>query len=90
RQLAGYLDRFSDALDYRDAHSRGLPLGSGEVESAHRYIPQKRLKNIPQKRLKIAGACWSPATINPILALRVLRANGWWEDFWAKRTQTAA
>ncbi|MFT7580198.1 MAG: hypothetical protein ACI9MR_001865, partial [Myxococcota bacterium] len=24
----------------------------------------------------------SPRTINPMLALRVLRANGWWQDFW--------
>ena len=48
--------------------------GSGEVESAHRYIPQKRMK--------IPGACWSPATINPMLALRVMRENDWWEPFW--------
>jgi hypothetical protein len=38
----------------------GLPIGSGEVESAHRYIPQKRLK--------IPGATWHPDTINPMLA----------------------
>jgi hypothetical protein len=74
RRLSTYLARFADALDYRQAYEKGFPIGSGEVESAHRYIPQKRLK--------IAGACWSPRTINPMLALRVLRANGWWQDFW--------
>lgn len=73
--LAKYLDRFKDAVDYEKARESGYPTGSGEVESAHRYIPQKRLK--------IAGACWSPSTINPMLALRVLRENEWWEDFWA-------
>lgn len=52
----------------------GLPVGSGEIESAHRYIPQKRLK--------IPGACWHPNTINPMLALRIIRANNWWQDFW--------
>jgi hypothetical protein len=38
--------------------------------------------NIPQKRLKIPRATWHPNTINPMLALRVIRANDWWNDFW--------
>ncbi len=42
--LSEYLQRFSDAVDYDYFHAIGLPIGSGEVESAHRYIPQKRLK----------------------------------------------
>ena len=28
------------------------------------------------------GATWHPNMINPILALRVIRANHWWADFW--------
>ncbi len=75
RCLAEYLRRFHDAVDYENARASGYPTGSGEVESAHRYIPQKRLK--------IPGACWSPANLNPMLALRVLRENDWWDDFWA-------
>jgi len=82
RQLAGYLTRFSNAVDYERAHEAGIPLGSGEVESAHRYVPQKRMK--------IPGACWHPHNINPMLALRVLRANGWWDDFWKSRQPAAA
>ncbi len=69
-----YLERFCDALDYDKYRALGLPIGSGEIESAHRYIPQKRLK--------IPGATWHPDTINPMLALRVVRANDWWDDFW--------
>lgn len=42
--LSGYLKRFRDAVDYDYFRAIGLPIGSGEVESAHRYIPQKRLK----------------------------------------------
>ena len=61
------------AVDYEKARASGYPTGSGEVESAHRYIPQKRLK--------IPGAGWAPATINPMLALRVMRENDWWESF---------
>lgn len=74
--LFQYLKRFRDAVDYDKFRAMGLPIGSGEVESAHRYIPQKRLK--------IPGATWHPDTINPMLALRIIRANGWWEDFWTR------
>ena len=74
RQLAGYLEQFRDCVHYDAYKERGLPIGSGEVESAHR--------SIPQKRLKLPGATWKPETINPMLALRVIRANDWWEDYW--------
>lgn len=72
--LSKYLFRFRSAVHYDKYRSMGLPIGSGEIESAHRYIPQKRLK--------IPGATWHPDTINPMLALRVIRANHWWADFW--------
>ena len=72
--LAKYLQRFADACYYELYKIQGLPIGSGEVESAHRYIPQKRLK--------IPGATWAPDSVNPMLALRVIRANNWWSDFW--------
>jgi hypothetical protein len=78
RQFIGYLSRFQDAVDYDRFKELGYPIGSGEVESAHR--------SIPQKRLKLPGACWHPDSINPMLALRVVRANEWWNDYWAHRT----
>ncbi len=74
--LANYLIRFQDCVHYDKFKSLGLPIGSGEIESAHKYIPQKRLK--------IAGATWHPLTINPMLALRIIRANDWWSEFWDK------
>lgn len=73
KRLIGYLTRFNDALDYNNYKFKGYPIGSGEIESAH--------KSIPQKRLKIPGASWNPASIDPMLSLRILRANNWWEDF---------
>jgi hypothetical protein len=60
-------------LDYDKFKSLGYPIGSGEIESAH--------KSIPQKRLKIPGASWNADSIDPMLALRILRANDWWERF---------
>jgi hypothetical protein len=79
RQLIDHLWRFEDSVDYGAYHACGWPLGSGEVESAHRYIPQERLK--------IAGACWNPDNVNPMLALRVVRANHWWDEFWQWRLE---
>jgi hypothetical protein len=82
RQLIGYMDRFQDAMDYQKFKDEGLPIGSGEVESAHRYVPQKRLK--------LPGAFWHPGNINPMVSLRVLRADDWWNDFWEDRSTKRA
>ena len=79
RRLIGYLERFQDALNYDVFKADGYPIGSGEIESAH--------KSIPQKRLKIPGASWHPDSIDPMLALRILRADDWWDDFWNQRTE---
>ena len=79
RRLIGYIKRFIEALDYNKFKAKDYPIGSGEIESAH--------KSIPQKRLKIPGAGWKPESINPMLALRVLRADDWWEDFWNQRLE---
>lgn len=79
RRLIGYVTRFHDAMNYNEFREKGYPIGSGEVESAHR--------SVPQRRLKIPGACWHPDSVNPMVALRVLRANNWWNDFWNERTR---
>lgn len=71
--LVEYLTRFADAVDYGRFKANGWPLGSGGVESSHRYVPQEHLK--------IPVACWYPDTVNPMLALRVIRANDWWNNF---------
>jgi hypothetical protein len=56
------------------ALQRGLPIGSGDIESAHRYIIQEWLK--------LPGAWWSPAHIETMLALRLNRANREWQAYW--------
>jgi hypothetical protein len=61
-------------LDYKGALAKGLPLGSGEIESAHRYVIQHRLK--------LPGAWWKADNVEPRLALRVVRANEDWEKYW--------
>jgi hypothetical protein len=44
-----------------------LPIGSGEIESAHCYIIQSQLK--------CSGSWWTVKNTETILALRVLRVN---------------
>ena len=51
------------------------------TESAHRYVFQKRLK--------ISGAWWK-MDLKKVIALRVLRANRGWEDYWTNVHQEAA
>jgi hypothetical protein len=85
RNLAAYIKRFRQCIHYEKYQSEGLPIGSGEVESAHRTIPQRRLK--------LPGTWWHPTRINSMLALLILHPNGWWEEFWTwrrSRTQRAA
>ena len=61
-------------FDYLGALQAKLPIGSGRIESAHRYVIQERLK--------IPGAWWKIDNADKMLALRVSRANGNWENYW--------
>lgn len=76
-----YLNNRKSCLNYKDAIDNNLPIGSGEIESGHRHIIQKRLK--------IAGAWWKTQTAEIMLALRVLRANNDWNDYWEHREKAA-
>ena len=69
-----YLSNRKDQLDYKGAIEKGLPIGSGEIESAHRYVIQKRLK--------LPGAWWITDNIESMLRLRVVRANDDWQEYW--------
>lgn len=77
-----YISNRTNQLDYKSALAAGLPIGSGEIESAHRYVIQNRLK--------LAGAWWKAENAKRMLALRVLRANGDWGIYWENRRQKAA
>ena len=82
RRCWRYLGQRQHQLDYESAISQGLPIGSGEVESAHRYVIQKRLK--------LPGAWWQAANAENMLALRVSRANKEWNGYWATQLRYAA
>jgi len=69
-----YLSNRLGQFDYPNAKSQDLPIGSGEVESAHRYVIQKRLK--------LPGAWWAPDKAKYMLSLREVRANHQWNNYW--------
>jgi hypothetical protein len=69
-----YLINRPGQFQYYAALQAGLPIGSGEVESAHRYVIQKRLK--------LSGAWWKAENAQVMLNLRVTRANGRWRQYW--------
>lgn len=81
RSCHRYLSRRQHQLDYPSALANDLPIGSGEIESAHRYIVQKRLK--------LPGAWWRAANADHMLALRLNRVNRQWDSYWKQARKAA-
>lgn len=62
-------------LHYDRALATGMPLATGAIEGACRYLLQDRLD--------ITGARWSLRGAEAVLKLRALRASGDFEEYWA-------
>jgi hypothetical protein len=75
RLEADYFERNQDAVAYQLYREHGWSTASSEVESGHR--------SVVQVRLKLPGTWWHPDNVPNILALRMLKANGWWNEYWA-------
>jgi hypothetical protein len=71
-----YLSNRTAHLGYAKALAEGLPIGSGEVESGHRSVLQKRLKK--------PGAWWRKPNAESMAQLKTLQANEHWENLWEK------
>lgn len=74
RNFVTYVDNRPSQFDYKQAIDAGLPIGSGEIESAN--------KSLIQQRLKIPGAWWKLQNADHVIALRAMVANGHWENYW--------
>ena len=75
RDACRYLQERQNHLDYAAARRHKLPIGSGEIESGHRHVIQQRLK--------LSGAWWKESNLEPMLQLRVARANHLWILYWS-------
>lgn len=63
-----YLGKRLDQITYGSHRKGGYPIGSGAIESAHRFIGHVRLKR--------PGAWWYQENSNAVLALRCALYNG--------------
>ena len=66
-KLIGYLSTHSHRLAYDEAKAKGLPIGSGGIESSNKHVVQARLKR--------SGAWWLEANGNGMLRLRCAIVN---------------
>ena len=67
-QLITYLHNQRERLDYDACRQQGIPIGSGGVESANKFISHVRLKR--------SGAWWVVENGNAMLRLRCAIYNG--------------
>ena len=75
RDACRYIANRPGQFDSLSALNAKLPIGSGEVESGHR--------SLIQKRFKLPGAWWNPDNAQAILNLRTMRANQQWNSYWS-------
>lgn len=71
-KLMGYMRRNQNYMDYPNYISNGYLIGSGAIESAHR--------NVLHKRLKQPGQRWSKKGLQNMINLRVLNKSGHWNS----------
>lgn len=70
-KLLGYLGRNKHRMDYPLYRKKGMLIGSGPIESAHRTVLQERLKR--------SGQRWSINGLQNIIRLRVLNKSDHWD-----------
>ncbi|MFZ1400095.1 MAG: ISKra4 family transposase [Candidatus Promineifilaceae bacterium] len=73
-QAVLYLERRQEMIDYAHFRNQGVPIGSGIVESGHKVVMQRRMKQ--------AGMRWAEDNLNPMLALRMAVCNRRWKPTW--------
>jgi hypothetical protein len=70
-KILSYYRNNRSRMNYGSYRSRGLLIGSGPIEAAHR--------NVIQQRLKLAGQRWTQAGVQQVANLRVLRKSDRWQ-----------
>jgi hypothetical protein len=78
-KVYAYLEQHREHIDYETYKALGLPLGSGMVESACKWLIQQRFKGV--------GMRWSETGFNHLLHLRLAWVNGSFESLFQIRLQ---
>ncbi|WP_081867932.1 ISLre2 family transposase, partial [Hymenobacter sp. IS2118] len=69
--VCAYLEANRDRMDYKAYRKRGLLIGSGAIEAAHRTVMQRRMKR--------AGQRWGKNGAQRVLTLRVCAMSNRWQ-----------
>jgi len=72
---ADYLQDYARYLPYGNAITEGLPIATGVIEGACRYLVKDRMDR--------GGARWTLNGAEAVLRLRALRASGDFDAYWA-------
>jgi len=76
QSVIGYLENNRARMRYREFRRRGLPPGSGAIESAIRRVVNQRIKG--------CGIFWTPENAERVLHLRAYLKAGRWEELAAR------
>ena len=71
-KLHTYISNNKTKMDYPDYISKNLIIGSGAIESAHRTVLQKRMKQ--------SGQRWSKKGLTNMIKLRSASMSGYWNE----------
>ena len=72
QRLIRYYEKNKKRMMYKSFREKGLMIGSGPIESAHR--------SVLQKRLKLSGQRWSNRGLQAMANLRTLDKSGKWKE----------
>jgi hypothetical protein len=74
RDAAAYLQKYAPYMRYADAIAQGLPIATGVIEGACRYLVKDRMDR--------GGTRWTLDGAEAVLRLRALRASGDFDAYW--------
>ena len=72
RKVLNYLNNNAYRMNYHKYIQRGLCIGSGAIEAAHRTVVQQRMKR--------SGQRWSKERVQNMLNLKVVNLSGKWDS----------
>lgn len=73
-KCANYLLKNKAHMRYNEYLAAGLPIGTGVIEGACRYLVKDRME--------ITGARWELENAEAVLKMRAIRTNGDFEEYW--------
>lgn len=71
QKLMTYVNNNRSRMEYPRYLAKGLLIGSGAIEAAHRTVLQRRMK--------LSGQRWSESGLENMIKLRTMKMSGYWD-----------